>query len=63
VWQGEKGHQRPFQGQRVDGTASQRAAEPQLASPAAPLVARYADACNIPPSPELRQNLELPKRM
>jgi F420-dependent oxidoreductase-like protein len=28
-----------------------------------PLVARYADACNIPPTPELPQKLELLKRL
>ena len=28
-----------------------------------PLVAKYGDACNIPPSPELPQKLELLKRV
>lgn len=28
-----------------------------------PLVAKYGDACNIPPSPELPQKLELLKRL
>ena len=75
MWQGERGDQQPFHGRRVH---PQRALNvPQsLSRPhppiliagggerrTLPLVARYADACNIPPSPELPRKLELLRRL
>jgi F420-dependent oxidoreductase-like protein len=75
MWDGDKGDQRPFHGKYV---RMQRALNvPQsLSRPhppiliagggerrTLPLVARYADACNVPPTPELPRKLELLKRL
>ena len=71
MWAGEQGDGQPFRGQHV---RMERALNlPQsLSRPhppiliagggeqrTLPLVARYADACNVPPSPELPRRLEL----
>jgi F420-dependent oxidoreductase-like protein len=75
MWAGERGDGRPFHGQHV---RMQRALNvPQtLSRPhppiliagggerrTLPLVARYAGACNVPPTPELPRKLELLKRL
>jgi F420-dependent oxidoreductase-like protein len=75
MWQGEKGDQRSFRGQYVSMArplnvpqSLSRPHPPILIAGGGerrtlPLVARYADACNIPPSPELPKKLELLKRL
>ena len=75
MWQGEKGDQRSFRGQYVSMVrplnvpqSLSRPHPPILIAGGGerrtlPLVARYADACNIPPSPELPKKLELLKRL
>jgi alkanesulfonate monooxygenase SsuD/methylene tetrahydromethanopterin reductase-like flavin-dependent oxidoreductase (luciferase family) len=75
MWQGEKGDQRPFRGKHVSMARPLNAPQ-SLSRPhppiliagggerrTLPLVAKYGDACNIPPSPELPQKLDLLKRM
>jgi F420-dependent oxidoreductase-like protein len=75
MWHGELGDQRPFLGKHVSMARPLNAPQ-SLSRPhppiliagggerrTLPLVARYADACNIPPSPELPQKLELLKRL
>jgi F420-dependent oxidoreductase-like protein len=75
MWEGDKGDQRPFHGKHVH--MEQALNVPQsLSRPhppiliagggerkTLPLVARYADACNVPPGPELPRKLELLKRL
>jgi alkanesulfonate monooxygenase SsuD/methylene tetrahydromethanopterin reductase-like flavin-dependent oxidoreductase (luciferase family) len=75
MWQGEHGSERPFEGSRIHlGNALnvpqslQRPHPPILIAGAGerrtlPLVARYADACNLPPSPEIPRQLELLRRL
>ena len=75
MWDGDKGDQGPFQGQHVRmGRALNvpqslsRPHPPILIAGGGerrtlPLVARYADACNVPPGPELPRKLELLKRL
>jgi F420-dependent oxidoreductase-like protein len=75
MWHGELGDQRPFLGKHVSMARPLNVPQ-SLSRPhpliliagggerrTLPLVARYADACNIPPSPELPQKLELLKRL
>jgi F420-dependent oxidoreductase-like protein len=75
MWHGELGDQRPFLGKHVSMARPLNAPQ-SLSRPhppiliagggerrTLPLVAKYADACNIPPSPELPQKLELLKRL
>jgi alkanesulfonate monooxygenase SsuD/methylene tetrahydromethanopterin reductase-like flavin-dependent oxidoreductase (luciferase family) len=75
MWHGELGDQRPFLGKHVSMARPLNAPQ-SLSRPhppiliagggerrTLPLVATYADACNIPPSPELPQKLELLKRL
>jgi F420-dependent oxidoreductase-like protein len=75
MWTGEKGDERPFHGRYV--TMERPLNLPQsLSRPhppiliagsgerrTLPLVARYADACNLRPSPEIPRQLELLKRL
>jgi F420-dependent oxidoreductase-like protein len=75
MWDGEHGDERPFQGRHVGlGRALnvpqslQRPHPPILIAGSGekrtlPLVARYADACNIKPSPEIPRQLELLRRL
>src|SRR6478735_3985208 len=75
MWDGERGDERPFAGHHVRlGRALNvpqslsRPHPPILIAGAGekrtlPLVARYADACNIPPSPEIPRKLEILKRL
>ena len=75
MWDGEHGDERPFQGKHVGlGRALnvpqslQRPRPPILIAGSGekrtlPLVARYADACNIKPSPEIPRQLELLRRL
>ena len=75
MWEGDRGDQRPFHGPHVDlarplnlPQSLSRPHPPILIAGAGerrtlPLVARYADACNIPPSPEIPRQLELLKRL
>lgn len=75
MWDGEHGDERSFQGKRVGlGRALnvpqslQRPHPPILIAGSGekrtlPLVARYADACNIKPSPEIPRQLELLRRL
>lgn len=75
MWQGERGDGEPFQGQHVQlGRALN---VPQaLSSPhppiliagsgerrTLPLVARYADACNLPPTPDIPRQLNRLQRL
>ena len=75
MWHGELGDQRPFLGKYVSMARPLNAPQ-SLSRPhppiliagggerrTLPLVAKYADACNIPPSPELPKKLELLKRL
>ena len=75
MWHGELGDQRPFLGKHVSMARPLNAPQ-SLSRPhppiliagrgerrTLPLVAKYGDACNIPPSPELPQKLELLKRL
>jgi F420-dependent oxidoreductase-like protein len=75
MWDGEHGDERPFRGKQVHlGRALnvpqslQRPHPPILIAGSGekrtlPLVARYADACNIRPSPEIPRQLELLHRL
>jgi F420-dependent oxidoreductase-like protein len=75
MWHGELGDQRPFLGKHVSMARPLNAPQ-SLSRPhppiliagggerrTLPLVAKYGDACNIPPSPELPDKLELLKRL
>src|SRR4029453_18989323 len=75
MWHGELGDQRPFLGKHVSMARPLNAPQ-SLSHPhppiliagggerrTLPLVAKYGDACNIPPSPELPEKLELLKRL
>src|SRR5205823_14152606 len=71
MWEGEQGDQRPFRGTHVRlerplnlPQSLSRPHPPILIAGSGerrtlPLVARYADACNIRPSPEIPRQLEL----
>ena len=71
MWEGEQSDQRPFHGRHVRmerplnlPQSLSRPHPPILIAGAGqrrtlPLVARYADACNLPPSPEIPRQLEL----
>jgi F420-dependent oxidoreductase-like protein len=75
MWEGERGAERPFQGKYVRmerplnvPQSLSRPHPPVLIAGTGerrtlPLVARYADACNIAPSPELPRKLELLRRL
>ena len=75
MWEGEQGDQRPFHGRHVRmerplnlPQSLSRPHPPILIAGAGqrrtlPLVARYADACNLPPSPEIPRQLELLRRL
>jgi alkanesulfonate monooxygenase SsuD/methylene tetrahydromethanopterin reductase-like flavin-dependent oxidoreductase (luciferase family) len=75
MWEGEQGSERAFPGSHVRlGRALNlpqslsRPHPPILIAGGGekrtlPLVARYGDACNIPPSPEIPQKLELLRRL
>ena len=75
MWQGERGDGRPFRGEHVRMQRSLNVPQ-SLSRPhppiliagggekrTLPLVARYADACNIPPSPDLPRKLDLLRRL
>ena len=75
MWSGERGDERPFHGQHVRMARPLNAPQ-SLTRPhppiliagggetrTLPLVARYADACNVPPTPDLPRKLELLKRL
>ena len=70
MWQGERGDQHPFHGKHVSMARPLNAPQ-SLSRPhppiliagggerrTLPLVAKYGDACNIPPSPELPRKLD-----
>jgi alkanesulfonate monooxygenase SsuD/methylene tetrahydromethanopterin reductase-like flavin-dependent oxidoreductase (luciferase family) len=75
MWTGEQGDERPFQGRHVQlarplnlPQSLSRPHPPVLIAGSGerrtlPLVARYADACNIQPSPEIPRKLELLRRL
>jgi F420-dependent oxidoreductase-like protein len=75
MWSGERGSERPFEGKHVRlGRALNlpqslsRPHPPILIAGSGekrtlPLVARYADACNIRPSPEIPRQLQLLRQM
>jgi F420-dependent oxidoreductase-like protein len=75
MWQGEQGSDQPYHGKHVQmqrpmnlPQSLSRPHPPILIAGAGekrtlPLVARYADACNLPPMPDLPQKLELLKRL
>ena len=75
MWDGERGDEQPFEGTHVRlGRALNvpqslsRPHPPILIAGGGekrtlPLVARYADACNIPPSPEIPRQLDLLRRL
>ena len=75
MWSGARGDERPFLGQHVHMArplnvpqSLSRPRPPILIAGGGerrtlPLVARYADACNIPPSPELPRKLDLLRRL
>ncbi len=75
MWAGDKGDQQPFRGKHVQMERSlnvpqslSRPHPPVLIAGGGerktlPLVARYGDACNIPPGPDLPRKLELLKRL
>src|SRR5690242_16731939 len=75
MWQGEHGDQRPFHGAHVSMArplnvpqSLSRPHPPILIAGGGerrtlPLVAKYANACIIPPSPELPRKLDLLKRL
>ncbi len=75
MWQGERGDEGPFEGRHARlGRALNvpqslsRPHPPILIAGSGerrtlPLVARYADACNIPPSPEIPRQLDLLRRL
>jgi F420-dependent oxidoreductase-like protein len=75
MWEGDTGDQRPFHGKHVHMERALNVPQ-SLSRPhppiliagggerkTLPLVARYADACNVPPGPELPRKLELLKRL
>jgi alkanesulfonate monooxygenase SsuD/methylene tetrahydromethanopterin reductase-like flavin-dependent oxidoreductase (luciferase family) len=71
MWDGESGTGRPYQGRHIRlGRALNLPQSPTRPHPpilvagggehrTLPLVARYGDACNIPPSPEIQRKLDL----
>jgi hypothetical protein len=73
MWQADKGDQRPFRGKHVSMARNvpqslSRPHPPILIAGGGerrtlPLVAKYGDACNIPPTPELPRKLELLRRL
>lgn len=75
MWEGEQGSQQPFNGKHVQleralnvPQSLSRPHPPILIAGSGerrtlPLVARYADACNLPPSPEIPRKLELLRRL
>lgn len=75
MWQDEQGDERPFHGEHVQmgrplnlPQSLSRPHPPILIAGAGekrtlPLVARYANACNLPPSPEIPRKLELLRRL
>lgn len=75
MWQGQQGSDRPFRGEHVRmerplnlPQSLSRPHPPILIAGAGekrtlPLVARYADACNLQPSPEIPRQLELLGRL
>ena len=75
MWHGERGDERPFRGKHVRmerplnvPQSLSRPHPPILIAGSGerrtlPLVARYADACNISPTPELPRKLELLRRL
>ena len=75
MWDSERGDERPFRGRHVRlerplnvPQSLSRPHPPILIAGAGerrtlPLVARYADACNLPPSPEIPRQLELLHRL
>jgi F420-dependent oxidoreductase-like protein len=75
MWHGEQGDERPFHGRHVRmerplnvPQSLSRPHPPILIAGSGerrtlPLVAKYADACNIRPSPDIPRQLELLKRM
>src|SRR6266536_4833489 len=75
MWEGDMGDQQPFRGKHVQMERSlnvpqslSRPHPPVLIAGGGerktlPLVARYGDACNIPPGPDLPRKLELLKRL
>jgi F420-dependent oxidoreductase-like protein len=75
MWEGELGSQEPFHGEHVRleralnvPQSLQRPHPPILIAGGGekrtlPLVARYADACNLPPTPEIPRLLDLLKRL
>jgi F420-dependent oxidoreductase-like protein len=75
MWEGEQGDGRPFHGKHVHlerplnlPQSLSRPRPPILIAGSGerrtlPLVARYADACNIRPSPEIPRQLELLRRL
>jgi F420-dependent oxidoreductase-like protein len=75
MWEGERGDQRPFDGKHVKIGRALNAPQ-SLSRPhppiliagggerkTLPIVARYADACNVAPTPELPRKLDLLKRL
>jgi F420-dependent oxidoreductase-like protein len=75
MWTGDQGDERPFHGRHVHmerplnvPQSLSRPYPPILIAGSGerrtlPLVARYADACNLPPSPELPRQLDLLRRL
>ena len=75
MWHGPQGDERPFHGQHVRmerplnvPQSLSRPHPPILIAGGGerrtlPLVAKYADACNLPPSPELPRTLDVLKRL
>jgi F420-dependent oxidoreductase-like protein len=75
MWEGEQGDEQPFRGKQVRlgrplnlPQSLSRPHPPILIAGRGerrtlPLVARYADACNLPPSPEIPRQLELLRRL
>jgi F420-dependent oxidoreductase-like protein len=75
MWEGEQGDERPFHGKHVQlerplnvPQSLSRPHPPILIAGGGekrtlPLVARFADACNLPPSPELPRKLDLLRRL
>ena len=75
MWAGEQGDERPFYGEHVRmerplnvPQSLTRPHPPILIAGSGerrtlPLVARYADACNVSPTPELPRKLELLRRL
>jgi len=74
MWSGEHGDDQPYQGKRYQLERALNSPQ-SLSRPHPPiliagggeqktlrLVARYADACNIPPGPEIQQKLDILRR-